>query len=263
MLTSANTVLVIGTDTRPPGSKEPGANTSDAGSRSDTIMLWRIGGGTSRRLSIPRDTVASIPGHGTTKINAAYAYGGPALAIKTIEQFTGLKINHLILVNFVNFPKFIDALGGVDVTDAQDLLGHQRRHQERRLLAVSEPRHASPERDPGPDAGPHPREQVQPGRERPHPRPPPAADPQRDQVPAALAGHLLPAALGLLDRAAGDQDRHGRPDAAQPRHRRRGRRLGARLGADALRRRDAPGRRVGADGEPRRGPERGGEVLNG
>jgi LCP family protein required for cell wall assembly len=116
MVTSADTVLVIGTDTRPPGSKEPGANTSDAGSRSDTIMLWRIGGGVSRRLSIPRDTVAAVPGHGQTKINAAYAYGGPALAIKTIEQFTGLQINHLILVNFVNFPKFIDAMGGVDVT---------------------------------------------------------------------------------------------------------------------------------------------------
>jgi LCP family protein required for cell wall assembly len=115
MLTSANTVLVIGTDTRPPGSKEPGANTSDAGSRSDTIMLWRVGGGVSRRLSIPRDTVASVPGHGQTKINAAYALGGPALAIRTIEQFTGIKINHLILVNFVNFPKFVDALGGVDV----------------------------------------------------------------------------------------------------------------------------------------------------
>jgi LCP family protein required for cell wall assembly len=115
MVTSANTVLVIGTDTRPPGSKEPGANTSDKGSRSDTIMLWRVGGGASRRLSIPRDTVASIPGHGRTKINAAYAFGGPPLAIRTIEQFTGVKINHLILVNFVNFPKFIDALGGVDV----------------------------------------------------------------------------------------------------------------------------------------------------
>jgi len=119
MLTSTDTVLVIGTDTRPPGSKEPGANTNDAGSRSDTIMLWRVGGGVSRRLSIPRDTVAAIPGHGTSKINAAYAYGGPALTIKTIEQFTGVKINHLILVNFVNFPKFIDALGGVDVTTAK------------------------------------------------------------------------------------------------------------------------------------------------
>ncbi len=76
MLTSANTVLIIGTDQRPKGSKEPGANTNDAGSRSDTLMLWRIGGGTSRRLSIPRDTVATIPGHGLSKINAAYASGG-------------------------------------------------------------------------------------------------------------------------------------------------------------------------------------------
>ncbi len=115
MLTSTDTILVLGTDQRPKGSKEPGADTSDKGSRSDTIMLWRIGGGVSRRLSIPRDTVANIPGYGSTKINAAYAYGGPALAIKTVEQFTGVKINHLIVVNLANFPKFIDAIGGVDV----------------------------------------------------------------------------------------------------------------------------------------------------
>jgi LCP family protein required for cell wall assembly len=116
MLTSTDTVLVLGTDQRPAGSKEPGANTSDKGSRTDTMMLWRIGGGVSRRLSIPRDTVVPIPGYGNTnKINAAYAFGGPALAIKTVEQLTGVKINHLIIVNLANFPKFIDALGGVDV----------------------------------------------------------------------------------------------------------------------------------------------------
>ncbi|HWC87096.1 MAG TPA: LCP family protein [Solirubrobacteraceae bacterium] len=114
MLTSADTILVIGTDQRPPGSKEPGA--FSGGVRSDTLMLWRIGGGVSRRLSIPRDTVASIPGYGSTKINAAYAYGGPALTIKTVEQFTGLKINHVIIVNLANFPKFINAIGGIDVT---------------------------------------------------------------------------------------------------------------------------------------------------
>jgi LCP family protein required for cell wall assembly len=78
-------------------------------------MLWRIGGGTSRRLSIPRDTVVPIPGHGDDKINAAYAYGGPALAIKTVEQFTGVKVNHLIIVNLAAFPSFINAIGGVDV----------------------------------------------------------------------------------------------------------------------------------------------------
>jgi LCP family protein required for cell wall assembly len=116
MLTSTDTVLILGTDQRPrsgPGSKEPGSDYSDAGSNSDTIMLWRIGGGVSRRLSIPRDTVASIPGLGTAKINAAYSFGGPALAVKTIEQFTGIKFNHVIIVNLANFPKFIDAIGGI------------------------------------------------------------------------------------------------------------------------------------------------------
>ena len=119
MLFWADNILILGTDQRPTGSKEPGANTQDAGSRSDTIMLWRVGGGTSRRLSIPRDTLADIPGHGTTKINAAYAYGGPALAIKTVEAYTGIKINHVIVVNLAAFPQFIDAIGGVDVTSGR------------------------------------------------------------------------------------------------------------------------------------------------
>jgi LCP family protein required for cell wall assembly len=115
MLFGADNVLVIGTDQRPSGTHEAGANTNDAGSRSDTLMLWRVGGGVSRRLSIPRDTLVTIPGHGPQKINAAYAFGGPALTIKTVEQLTGIKINHVIIINFANFPKFIDAIGGVDV----------------------------------------------------------------------------------------------------------------------------------------------------
>jgi LCP family protein required for cell wall assembly len=118
MVFSADTILILGTDQRPRtglGSKEPGSNYNDAGSRTDTVMLWRVGGGVSRRLSIPRDTRVPIPGHGDTKINAAYAYGGSALAIKTVEQFTGVKINHLIIVNLANFPKFVNAIGGIDV----------------------------------------------------------------------------------------------------------------------------------------------------
>jgi LCP family protein required for cell wall assembly len=116
MVTSTDNVLILGTDQRPAGTHEGGANTQDAGSRSDTIMIWRVGGGTSRRLSIPRDTAVDIPGHGRNKINAAYAFGGPALAIKTIESFTGIPINHVIVVNLAEFPPFIDAIGGVDVT---------------------------------------------------------------------------------------------------------------------------------------------------
>jgi LCP family protein required for cell wall assembly len=115
MITGTDTILVIGTDQRPSGTHEGGANTHDAGSRSDSLMLWRLGGGVSRRLSIPRDTLVPIPGHGSNKINAAYAFGGPALTIKTVQQFTGVKINHVIIINFANFPKFIDAIGGVTV----------------------------------------------------------------------------------------------------------------------------------------------------
>ena len=118
ILTSANTVLILGLDNRPtsgPGSKEPGSNYSEADANTDSIMLWRIGGGVSRRLSIPRDTLVNIPGLGDAKINAAWSYGGPALALKVIKQFTGLNINHLIVVDLGNFPKFINDIGGVTV----------------------------------------------------------------------------------------------------------------------------------------------------
>ena len=113
-LTSANTILILGSDARPAGSKEPGANPGGP-SRSDTIMLWRVGGGHNARLSIPRDTVVEIPGHGQQKINAAYAYGGASLAIRTVSQCLGIPINHLMEVDFTHFPQLIDALGGVDV----------------------------------------------------------------------------------------------------------------------------------------------------
>src|SRR5215212_7040972 len=109
-LTGANTILVLGSDARTKGLAEPG---SGGPSRSDSIMLLRIGGGANASLSIPRDTVVDIPGHGTDKINAAYAFGGPALATKTVKQFLGIDVNHVVEVSFENFPQLIDALGGV------------------------------------------------------------------------------------------------------------------------------------------------------
>jgi LCP family protein required for cell wall assembly len=122
LLTSANTVLILGLDNRPttgPGSKEGGLTSSQLSEKdanTDTIMLWRIGGGVSRRLSIPRDTLVNVPGLGESKINAAWSYGGPALALKVIKQFTGIRtINHLIVIDLANFPKFINDIGGVNV----------------------------------------------------------------------------------------------------------------------------------------------------
>jgi LCP family protein required for cell wall assembly len=115
-LTSPNTILVLGSDARVKGKAEPGAETIGQTSRSDSIMLMRIGGGANAQLSILRDTIVDIPGHGRNKINAAYAFGGPSLAIETVEQYLGIDINHLIEVNFENFPELIDSLGGITYT---------------------------------------------------------------------------------------------------------------------------------------------------
>jgi LCP family protein required for cell wall assembly len=112
---SANTILVIGSDARPKGTHEGGANVVGQPSRSDTLMLIRTGGFKSARLSIPRDTVVDIPGHGQDKINAAYAIGGTALTITTVKRYLGIDVNHVVEVNFENFPKFINALGGINV----------------------------------------------------------------------------------------------------------------------------------------------------
>jgi LCP family protein required for cell wall assembly len=114
-LTSANNILLLGSDTRQKNSKEPGAEKSGPG-RSDSIMLIRTGGGHAARLSIPRDTVVELPGHGLQKINAAHAFGGPAESILVLKHWLGIPINHLIEVNFENFPQLIDSMGGVDYT---------------------------------------------------------------------------------------------------------------------------------------------------
>jgi LCP family protein required for cell wall assembly len=110
-LTGANTILVLGSDKRTKGLAEPGSG--EGPSRSDSIMLLRIGGGANASLSIPRDTVVDIPGHGQNKINAAYAFGGPALATQTVKAYLGIEVNHVVEVSFENFPQLIDALGGV------------------------------------------------------------------------------------------------------------------------------------------------------
>jgi LCP family protein required for cell wall assembly len=113
-LLTGSTILVLGSDARPPDTKEPGAG---GPARSDSIILMHVGFGSVRKVSILRDSQADIPGHGVQKINAAYALGGAGLAIQTVEQFmgNGLKINHVIEINFQNFPKLIDAMGGITV----------------------------------------------------------------------------------------------------------------------------------------------------
>lgn len=111
---SPTTILVLGSDRREKGSKEPGASGGPA--RADSILLMRVGGGHSARLSIPRDTVFDIPGRGPDKVNAAFAYGGAPLMAKTITAGLGIQVDHVVEVSFSNFPDLIDAMGGVDYT---------------------------------------------------------------------------------------------------------------------------------------------------
>ncbi len=107
-----STILVIGSDRRPKNSQEPGAQTSGYG-LADSIMLLRVGGGKQTKLSIARDTIVPVEGHGNVKINSAYAYGGPELLVKTVESYTGIDVNHVMQIGFASFPGLIDAMGGI------------------------------------------------------------------------------------------------------------------------------------------------------
>ena len=131
MLAFPQTVLVLGTDVRPSGLSTPGEESSAkcitaAGEgktpptgcepyRADTIMLVRAGRFSFRKLSIPRDTFASIPGHDSQKINAGYAFGGAKLEVQTVEQFLGINVDQVAVVDFNGFRDFIDSIGGVTV----------------------------------------------------------------------------------------------------------------------------------------------------
>ena len=110
LISHSTIVLMLGTD-----NANVAGRTTDQ--HSDSIMLLRTDPSHHRLyyLSIPRDLQVPIPGYGTQKINAAFQLGGAALAIKTIRQFTGLPINHVVIVNFGAFKDMIDAIGGIDI----------------------------------------------------------------------------------------------------------------------------------------------------
>ncbi|MDC6327621.1 LCP family glycopolymer transferase [Staphylococcus auricularis] len=89
------------------------------GERSDTIMVLAVNPErkTTEMISIPRDTQAEMVGRGTTeKINHAYAYGGPDMAVKSLEQLLNVPIDHYATVNMDGMKEMIDTVGGIDVT---------------------------------------------------------------------------------------------------------------------------------------------------
>jgi LCP family protein required for cell wall assembly len=117
LMSKSTTILLLGTD--------HSALAARAGDRhSDSIMLVRTEPSRHRiaYLSIPRDLQVPIPGNGEGKINGAMQIGGPPLAIRTIEAFTGLKVDHVIIVDFGSFKSLIDKLGGITVDNPRPIL---------------------------------------------------------------------------------------------------------------------------------------------
>jgi LCP family protein required for cell wall assembly len=109
-------ILALGSDSRisagDPNAWEFGAQ------RTDAILLLHLSGDrkSAAVISIPRDSWVPIPGYGEAKINAAFSYGGPSLMIQTVENLTGVRIDHFAVSDFESFTLLTDTLGGVEIT---------------------------------------------------------------------------------------------------------------------------------------------------
>jgi len=109
------TFLVVGSDTRA-GVENLDNFGSAGGARGDVVMLVRVEpSGISRMLSVPRDLWVDIPGHGESKINAAYALGGPSLMVETVQANLGVEVNHYVEIDFVGFRSLVDEVGGIEI----------------------------------------------------------------------------------------------------------------------------------------------------
>jgi LCP family protein required for cell wall assembly len=118
-------MLILGSDSRDPN--------EFSGSRTDTIILAHIPAdrASAQLISIPRDTWLHVPASKDgkrrgqeAKINAAFAFGGVPLMVQTVETYTGVRIDHVVLVDFSGFREIIDALDGVDIVVDQSFTSH-------------------------------------------------------------------------------------------------------------------------------------------
>lgn len=116
------TFLVAGVDSHTEANTTGAQGTGESVGRSDALMLVHVTGDREQIsvVSIPRDTWVPVPGHGHAKINAAYAYGGPTLAVRTVEDLTGVRIDHFAVIDFAGFKDLTVALGGVTVDVPKD-----------------------------------------------------------------------------------------------------------------------------------------------
>jgi len=133
--------LLVGSDTREGLTKDQmrelrvGTTATAAGGRSDTMLLVHISKSRDRvfLISLPRDSLVTLPEHVSSsnknkivppsqaKLNAAFAYGGAPLLVRTIEAKTNLKIDHYVEISFAGFAGMVDALGGIEVCSKVDI----------------------------------------------------------------------------------------------------------------------------------------------
>ena len=102
-------ILILGSD------KRAGEEFEEDPGRSDTTILLRLNPekDTIAVMSIPRDLKVEIPEYGTGKFNEAYSYGGPKMTLRVVKELTGLRINHVVNVDFLGFVRAVDAIGCV------------------------------------------------------------------------------------------------------------------------------------------------------
>ncbi|MFT4265219.1 MAG: LCP family protein, partial [Nocardioides sp.] len=118
------TYLVVGSDSRAGLTKRQRKRLhtgGDVGQRTDTIKLLHTGSGPTTMLTIPRDSYVSIPGHGKSKINAAFAWGGPELLVQTIEQDTGIRIDGYVEIGMGGLVRLVNSVGGVTICPTTDM----------------------------------------------------------------------------------------------------------------------------------------------
>jgi polyisoprenyl-teichoic acid--peptidoglycan teichoic acid transferase len=110
--------VLLGSDSRDPG--------NEANGRSDTIMVVHLNAKRTKAyiMSFPRDMYVNIPGYGKQKINAAFAFGGAPLAVRTLESLTGVRMDHVVLIDFQGFIKLTEDLHGVTVINKTAFSSH-------------------------------------------------------------------------------------------------------------------------------------------
>lgn len=110
--TPGTTYLIVGSDKR----EEDAINDGTEGQRADTIMLLQVPeSGNAALVSIPRDSYVDIPDYGADKINSAYSVGGPELLVATVENLSGMTVDHYVEVSMGGVASLVDAVGGVNL----------------------------------------------------------------------------------------------------------------------------------------------------